>query len=61
MSLQEKIVRKYRNLFWIKNYVKTISATTLISTGIGLLVTGNITFGHNQKGGEVEEEAEREV
>ena len=54
MSLEEKLVSDYRKLFWVKNYVKTITATTLVSTGIGLIVTANNAFGHHETGAEVE-------
>ena len=30
----------WRKTFWVKNYVKTITATTLVSSGIGLVITG---------------------
>ena len=54
MNLEEQLVKNYRKVFWIKNYVKTITATTLVSSGIGLIITGNVTYGHHQLGGEVE-------
>ena len=54
MNLEERLVSNYRRFFWIKNYVKTITATTLVSTGIGLIVTANNSFGHHETGAEVE-------
>ena len=30
----------WRKTFWVKNYAKTITTTTLVSSGIGLLITG---------------------
>lgn len=46
-SLESRL-RKYDNFFWLKNYVKTVSSSTLIGTGIGLLVTGELTRMHNK-------------
>ena len=30
----------YRKTVWIKNFAKTVTTTTLISSGIGLIITG---------------------
>ena len=42
-KLKQKIVSEYKHVFWVKNYVKTITATTLVSSGVGLLLTGELT------------------
>lgn len=42
-TLKELIQEKYTRTFWIKNYVKTVTATALCSSGIGLLITGELT------------------
>ena len=34
-------------MFWVKNYIKTVTASTLVGTGIGLIVTGELTRMHN--------------
>ena len=33
-------------VFWVKNYIKTVTASTLVGTGIGLIVTGELTRMH---------------
>lgn len=40
--MTEKISDKipYRKTVWIKNFAKTVTTTTLVSSGIGLLITG---------------------
>ena len=30
-------------VFWVKNYFKTVTASTLVGSGIGLIVTGELT------------------
>ena len=30
----------YRKTIWIKNFAKTVTTTTLVSSGIGLIITG---------------------
>lgn len=42
MTLTDMIVQKYKRIFWIKNYVKTVTASTLIGSGIGLIITGKL-------------------
>ncbi|MBR0369500.1 MAG: hypothetical protein IJH63_02105 [Methanobrevibacter sp.] len=37
-KLTEKI--PYRKTIWIKNFAKTVTTTTLVSSGIGLIITG---------------------
>lgn len=37
-KLTEKI--PYRKTVWIKNFAKTVTTTTLISSGVGLIITG---------------------
>ena len=41
--LVDDLNQKYGWIFWIKNYVKTVSASTLIGSGIGLVLTGELT------------------
>ena len=41
--LVDDLKSKYGKIFWLKNYVKTVSASTLIGSGIGLVVTGELT------------------
>ena len=47
MNLESKLVKKYMMVFWVKNYIKTMTATTLVSSGVGLLITGELTRFHN--------------
>lgn len=44
----------WRKTFWVKNYVKTITTTTLVSSGIGLLITGLSTRMTNKGFSDVE-------
>lgn len=37
-KLSDKI--PYRRTVWVKNFAKTVTTTTLVSSGIGLLITG---------------------
>ena len=37
-KLSDKI--PYRKTVWIKNFAKTVTTTTLVSSGIGFLITG---------------------
>ena len=48
MTLMEIMITKYKKVFWVKNYGKTVTASTLIASGIGLLVTGELTRMHNR-------------
>ena len=43
MNLTDLITQKYKKTFWIKNYVKTVTASTLIASGVGLIITGELT------------------
>lgn len=43
MKLTDLIIQKYKKTFWIKNYVKTVTASTLIASGVGLIITGELT------------------
>lgn len=38
----------YRKTLWVKNFLKTVITTTLVSSGIGLIITGLITRMQNQ-------------
>ena len=39
-TLSEKLeAAGYHKLFWIKNYFKTVLTSTLISSGVGLIIT----------------------
>ena len=42
MKLHKKLTEMipYRRTVWVKNFAKTVTTTTLISSGIGLLITG---------------------
>ena len=42
MTLLDNILPQYKKVFWIKNYAKTVTASTLIASGIGLIVTGKL-------------------
>ena len=43
-TLSEKLeAAGYHKLFWIKNYLKTVLTSTLISSGVGLIITGELT------------------
>ena len=43
-TLSEKLEQAgYHKLFWIKNYFKTVLTSTLISSGVGLIITGELT------------------
>ena len=43
-TLSEKLeAAGYHKLFWIKNYFKTVLTSTLISSGVGLIITGELT------------------
>lgn len=43
-TLSEKLEQAgYHKLFWIKNYLKTVLTSTLISSGVGLIITGELT------------------
>jgi len=53
-KLEEILVEKYRSVFWVKNYVKTVTASTLIASGIGLMTTGELTRMQNQGWSEAE-------
>ena len=44
----------WRKTFWVKNYAKTITTTTLVSSGIGLLITGLSTRMTNKGFSDVE-------
>jgi uncharacterized protein YacL len=44
----------WRKTFWVKNYAKTITTTTLVSSGIGLLITGLSTRMSNRGFSDVE-------
>ena len=44
----------WRKTFWVKNYAKTITTTTLVSSGIGLLITGLSTRMSNNGFSDVE-------
>ena len=44
----------WRKTFWVKNYAKTITATTLVSSGIGLVITGLSTRMTNKGFSDVE-------
>ena len=46
--LVDDLNQKYGRIFWIKNYVKTVSASTLIGSGIGLFLTGELTRMQNR-------------
>ena len=46
--LFDDLNQKYGRIFWIKNYVKTVSASTLIGSGIGLFLTGELTRMQNR-------------
>ena len=46
--LVDDLKSKYGRIFWIKNYVKTVSASTLIGSGIGLFLTGELTRMQNR-------------
>lgn len=47
-KLTEIVIPKYKRVFWAKNYIKTITATTLVSSGIGLIITGELTRMQNR-------------
>ena len=38
----------YRKTLWVKNFAKTVTTTTLVSSGIGLIITGLITRMQNK-------------
>ena len=42
MKLHKKLTEMipYRRTLWIKNFAKTVTTTTLVSSGIGLIITG---------------------
>lgn len=43
-TLSEKLQDSgYHKSFWIKNYLKTVLTSTLISSGVGLIITGELT------------------
>lgn len=43
-TLSEKLGQAgYHKTFWIKNYLKTVLTSTLISSGIGLIITAELT------------------
>ena len=44
----------WRKTFWVKNYAKTITTTTLVSSGIGLIITGLSTRMTNKGFSDVE-------
>ena len=44
----------WRKTFWVKNYAKTITTTTLVSSGIGLVITGLSTRMSNRGFSDVE-------
>ena len=44
----------WRKTFWVKNSAKTITTTTLVSSGIGLLITGLSTRMTNKGFSDVE-------
>ncbi len=48
-TLHQKLEESgYYKAFWIKNYIKTVITSTLISSGIGLLITGELTRMQNK-------------
>lgn len=49
MTLSEKFEQAgYPKVFWIKNYFKTVLTSTLISSGVGLIITGELTRMQNR-------------
>lgn len=51
-SLTETI--PYRRTVWVKNFAKTVTTTTLVSSGIGLIITGLTNRMHNRGYSDVE-------
>ena len=51
-SLTETI--PYRRTVWVKNFAKTVTTTTLVSSGIGLIITGLTNRLHNRGYSDVE-------
>lgn len=45
--MAEKLHEVYPRVWWIKNYVKTVTASTLVGSGVGLIITGELTRMHN--------------
>ena len=50
MMTSKPLIEKipYRKTVWIKNFAKTVTTTTLVSSGIGLIITGLTTRMQNK-------------
>ena len=47
-TLAEKLDEKYSTSWWVQNYVKTVTASTLVASGVGLVITGELGRMHSR-------------